>query len=104
MHLSSKRRRRATKKRLGRKRTMAEAALRKLAGHVVEVRHLGKHLHFCTIDEGSGAAAVQVCFELAAFDDIHPSAADTERTPFPDTKSQLKPQDRVVVACRAERE
>ena len=62
--------------------------------------HLGKHLHFCTVDEGAGARAVQVCFEFAAFDGAAGSDAQAGRTPFPDTKSQLKAGDRVELACR----
>ena len=81
--------------------TMAgPTALRQFTGRVVEARHLGKHLHFCTIDEGTGAAAVQVCFELAAFDVAGTIDAAPERTPFPVAKSQLKPEDRVTLACR----
>ena len=80
--------------------TAGPTALRQFAGRVVEVRHLGKHLHFCTIDEGTGAAAVQVCFELAAFDVAVTSDTAAERTPFPASKSQLKPEDRATLACR----
>jgi hypothetical protein len=78
----------------------AAAAARRVAGRVVDVRHLGKHLHFCDIDEGAGTGAVQVCFELAAFGGAAESEAESELTPFPGTKSQLKPDDRVELACR----
>lgn len=98
-----------------------QSAARTLAGRVVEVRHLGKHLHFCNLvedgsgEDGSGAsAAVQVCFELAAFgggtnadaEDAEPhrdeegGATAPTTTPFPDTKAQVKVGDRVELGCR----